>query len=175
MIFVVAILMFGFYYLPEEAPDPLAMDMMNKKRIEFADKIQNDRYCILIDYSKHIFQKRLWVFDMEQNTTVVHCHVSHALRSGIFFAEDLSNAQGSLKTPKGAFATGKTYHGKFGYSMRLYGLEDGINSNSFIRYITFHPVKNSIWSEGCFMTSEESSKKIIDLTKNGCFMYVYSQ
>jgi hypothetical protein len=29
------------------------------------------------------------------------------------------------------------------------------------------------WSWGCFATPEETNKKLIDLIKNGCLVYVY--
>ncbi len=171
--FLIAFLTFS--YLSAEKPHPKAVEMMIEKKEEFSIHISNHRYCILIDYSRHIFQKRLWVYDMDDDSVLVHCHVSHAWNSGFFYATDFSNTEGTNKSPYGAFVTGKTYTGKFGYSMRLHGLEKGINDKSYKRYITFHPLGISIWSEGCFMTSAELSRKIIDLTNDGCFMYVFRQ
>lgn len=156
-----------------QSPDKDILIEMKTKMKEYEKQIENKEYCILVDYSVPIFYKRLWVIDMENDSIMINCHVSHALKTGVFMATDFSNEEGSKKSPHGSFITGKTYYGKFGYSMKLHGLEKGINDNSFKRYITFHPIKNSIWSEGCFMTSKECAQKVIDITKNGCFMFVY--
>jgi hypothetical protein len=156
-----------------ETPDDDAIYLMEEKMKEFQLHIKNDRFVILIDYTKNIFQKRLWVYDLKNDSVLVHSEVSHSIKSGLLYAYDFSDEIGSEKTPRGAFITGNSYFGKFGYSMRLHGLEEGVNKNSLKRFITFHPNVNFFWSDGCFMTDEETSRKIIDLTKGGCFMYVY--
>jgi len=156
-----------------EKPDDNAVLLMNEKKNEYNQNIKNNKFAILIDYTKSIFQKRLWVYDLESKEVIIHSHVSHALRSGFLYPTEFSDQIGSEKTPRGAFVTGKPYNGKFGFSMRLYGLEEALNKNSLKRFITFHPRNNFFWSDGCFMTDKETATKIIDLTKNGCFMYVY--
>jgi hypothetical protein len=156
-----------------ETPSGNAIQMMNEKYNKYSQHIKNKRYAILIDYSKSIFQKRLWVYDLKNKEVIINCHVSHAFKSGFLYPTEFSNQIGSEKTPRGTFVTCKSYFGKFGYSMRLHGLEEGLNSNSLKRFITFHPGDDLFWSDGCFMTDSETSKKIIDLTKNGCLMYVY--
>lgn len=174
--FLFIIISFYLYtFAVTETPDIKAIELLNEKKFEYSDEITNQRYFILIDYSKSILQKRLWLYDTQKDTVVIHCYVSHAFYSGIIYASDFSNQHGSNKTPKGAFITGDSYNGKFGYSMRLHGLEKGINEHSYKRYITFHPCCKWFWSEGCFMTDRATSKKIIDLTKNGSFMYVYAK
>lgn len=161
-----------FVNLPQE-PDKDLLFEIEEKMAEYEEYISNKKYCILVDYTAPIFYKRLWVINLKNGNVMVNCHVSHALKTGVFMPTDFSNEEGSNKSPYGSFVTGETYYGKFGYSMRLHGLEKGINDNSFKRYITFHPIKQSIWSEGCFMTSKECAKKVIDMTKNGCFMFVH--
>jgi hypothetical protein len=54
------------------------------------------------------------------------------------------------------------------------GLDKGINNNAKSRAIIVHSTKKmkTIWSNGCFATSEDVNKKIIDLTKNGCLICV---
>ena len=74
----------------------------------------------------------------------------------------------------GCFSTAGTRFGKYGYSMVIRGLDRGVNNNVEARRIIFHSSKKmkTLWSLGCFATPEETNKKIIDLTKNGCLVCV---
>jgi len=60
--------------------------------------------------------------------------------------------------------------------MIIEGLDQGINNNARSRAIIFHPdtKMKTIWSNGCFATSEETNKTLIDLTKNGVLVCVIS-
>jgi hypothetical protein len=58
--------------------------------------------------------------------------------------------------------------------MIIDGLDHGVNNNTKSRYILFHSTAKTktIWSAGCFSTSEHINKKIIDLTKGGVLVCV---
>lgn len=131
-------------------------------------------YVIVIDYKKSILSERLYVIDVKTNEVVIKSKVSHAFNSGLFYPTDFSNVPGTNKSCYGSFFTGSTVYGKFGYSMWVHGQDRGINNNACSRAIIFHPdtKMKTIWSAGCFATSEETNKKIIDLTKNGCLVIV---
>lgn len=135
--------------------------------------LRND-YVIVIDYSKHIFQKRLFVIDIKNKKVLFSSRVSHAWSSGFFYPSSCSNENGSEKTSKGNYMTGDSYSGKFGYSMYVQGLDRGINDQAYNRAIVFHSDKKmkSRWSNGCFATPEKINKQIIDLTKNGCLVCI---
>lgn len=131
-------------------------------------------YVIVIDYTKNIFQERLYVINMKTKEIVISSQVSHAFLSGMMVPSDFSNKPGTDKSSKGNFVTRSTYYGFFGYSMIIDGLDKGVNTNAKSRQIIFHSTKkmNYLWSRGCFATSEEINKKLIDLTKNGCLVCV---
>jgi len=131
-------------------------------------------YVIFIDYTKNIKEERLYVIDMKQKKVVLKSTVSHAYNSGKLYATKFSNKIGSKKSCVGAFQTMNSYYGKWGYSMKIKGLDKGINDNSYIRAIVFHSniVQKTTWSEGCFATPETINRRLIDLIKDGCLLYV---
>ena len=131
-------------------------------------------YVVIIDYSKNILTNRLFVLDMKSKQVVLSTKVSHSFNSGVLTPSDYSNIIGSNKTSKGDYITIGTKYGKFGYSMILKGLNPGINDNAQKRTIIFHSNKKmkTLWSNGCFATSEKDNEKIINLVKNGCLICV---
>jgi hypothetical protein len=136
---------------------------------------RND-YVIVIDYNLGIFSNRLFVVDVKTKEIVICSKVSHAFNSGLIYPTDLSNTPGTNKTCVGAFQTENVKFGKFGYSMVVNGLDNGINDNAKKRAIIFHSNKlmKTSWSNGCFATDETTNKKIIDLTHDGCLVIVLS-
>jgi len=128
-------------------------------------------YVIIIDYRKNLLSNRLFVLDMKSNKVVVESRVTHALNSGKLYATDFSNTPNSKKSCVGALITQNPRIGRYGYSMVVKGLDEGINDNIKKRVIIFHPTRCP-WSEGCFATLKETNKKIIDLTHDGCLVYV---
>ena len=151
--------------------DKAVIDLAKQKQIEY--QTPNKHYVVIVDYSKPIEDVRLFVVDMDKSTVVLRSTVAHAFNSGFRYATDFSNQMDSKKSSIGAYQTLGTYFGGFGYSMRIKGLES-INNNAERRLIIFHSNKlmRTAWSYGCFATPEETNKKIIDLVKNGCLVYV---
>jgi hypothetical protein len=154
-----------------------SQEILINKAIEVQSKysIKSTKYVVLIDYSKSIFSKRLFVVDVKIKKVILISTVSHAFKSGLQYATKFSDKEGTLKSCIGAFETKSTYFGQFGYSLILKGLDKGINSNAEQRKIIFHSSKKmkTKWSWGCFATPEETNKKLINLIKNGCLVYVY--
>tara|TARA_B100000963_G_C22606797_1_gene662917 strand:+ start:61 stop:642 length:582 start_codon:yes stop_codon:yes gene_type:complete len=158
-----------------------ALECFNDNR----ELIKNKRYLVIIDYNKDIFQKRFWLYDIEKDIILMNNKVTHALKSGIFYCNETSNVIGSNKSSVGSFITGKPYYGKWGYSMKVHGL-DKENDRAYLRNIVFHsqckhkyygitlPAWLSIYSKGCFCFDEKNMNKFISLTKNGTFVYVRS-
>ncbi len=134
-------------------------------------------YVIIVDYRKNILQKRLYVIDMKTGERVIESRVSHAFKSGILYSSNYSNVVDSKKSSVGDFITlNQIQSPKCGFSMQLKGLNEGINDNTTKREIIFHSTNcmKLLWSHGCFATSEETNRKIINLTKNGCLVVVIS-
>ncbi len=92
----------------------------------------------LIDYSLPSWKPRLWIFDLRSNRLLFHELVAHGKNSGDVYATRFSNAPGSLMSSLGAYLTDSTYIGKHGLSLRLIGLEKGVNDNVAGRDIVLH-------------------------------------
>ncbi len=154
-----------------------SQEVLIKKAIQVQSKycVKNTKYVVLIDYSKSILSDRLFVVDVQNKKIVLISTVSHAFNSGLQYATKFSNMEGTLMSCIGAFETKSTYYGQFGYSLIVKGLDKGINSDAEPRKIIFHSAQKmkTKWSWGCFATPEETNKKLIDLIKNGCLVYVY--
>lgn len=138
----------------------------------------------LVDYSLSSNEKRLWVIDLKSNIILFQSLVSHGRNSGNEFADNFSNNPESYKSSLGFFVTGETYYGKHGYSLRLDGLEKGVNSNARARAIVVHGadyvseqfVKQNGRlgrSLGCLALKQGLTKEVIDVIKDKSCLFVY--
>ena len=163
--------------------DKTIVDLAKQKQVLY--NTPNKHYVVIIDYTKSIDDVRLFLVDIERSTIMLRSTVSHARNSGLIFATNYSNERDTKKSSPGAYQTKGTYFGDYGYSMVLKGLES-FNNNAEKRYIVFHStgfssdgkivdinrIMHSKYSWGCFATSEDINKKIIDMVKNGSLVYV---
>lgn len=92
----------------------------------------------VIDYSLPSTEKRLWVLDLSRGAVLFHEWVAHGMGSGERMATAFSNRQGSNQTSLGTFLTGDTYQGRNGLSLRLRGLDPGVNDQAEARAIVVH-------------------------------------
>ena len=129
-------------------------------------------------------KQRLWVIDLKNNIILFQSLVAHGRNSGNEFAGKFSNNPQSYQSSLGFYATGETYYGKHGYSLRLDGLEKEINNNARKRAIVIHGAdyvsENFIKqngrlgrSLGCPSLPMNISKEIIDTIKNKSGLFVY--
>lgn len=153
------------------------------KRLKAEGKIKKD-ILTLIDFSKSSTSKRLWIIDMSTNTVLYNTLVAHGKNSGDDFATDFSNAASSNKSSLGFYATGEIYQGKHGASMRLDGLEKGINDNARNRAVVMHAAdyvsesfikahKRLGRSQGCPALPNTINKEVINLIKNKSCLFIY--
>jgi hypothetical protein len=138
----------------------------------------------LIDFSLSSNTKRLWVIDLTTNTILYNSLVAHGRNTGDEFANSFSNAAESFKSSLGFYATGESYKGKHGQSLRLDGLEKGVNSNARNRAVVIHGanyvsdafIKNNSRlgrSLGCPAIPEELTKEIINTIKDKSCLFIY--
>lgn len=92
----------------------------------------------LIDFSLSANTKRLWVIDLDSKTILYHSLVAHGRNTGEEYANSFSNAAESYKSSLGFYVTGEIYNGKHGKSLKLDGLEKGINDNARNRAVVIH-------------------------------------
>jgi hypothetical protein len=138
----------------------------------------------LIDFSLSSNVKRLWVIDLSTNTIIMNSLVAHGRNTGDEFANSFSNSAESFKSSLGFYVTGEIYNGKHGKSLKLDGLEKGINDNARTRGIVMHAadyVSNFFIkahnrlgrSQGCPALPAEFTSKIINKIKGKSCLYIY--
>ncbi len=170
--------------------------------------IKKQRYITINDLNKRSDNARMYVLDTQTGDVKAYysAHGSGGKNgtgaNNPYEAEYYSNKNGSLATPRGFFIAGSTYYGKYGYSMRMHGLQEGINDNSFSRAVVMHgfegmntavasshddpPTKNLkvpgnvATSWGCTMLAPERAREAIDTLKDssgggGSLYYNYTQ
>ncbi|WP_411274820.1 murein L,D-transpeptidase catalytic domain family protein [Daejeonella sp.] len=92
----------------------------------------------VVDLSLPSTQKRLWVIDLTANKILFNTLVAHGRGSGEKMAETFSNTPSSNQSSVGFFTTAEVYTGKHGRSLRLDGLDAGLNHNARGRAIVIH-------------------------------------
>lgn len=138
----------------------------------------------VIDYTRPSTERRLWVLDLARGRVLFHELVAHGKNSGENLTRFFSNAHGSLKTSLGLFVTDTPYVGRNGYSLRLRGLDRGVNDNALDRAIVMHGasyVSAAIAAKlgrlgrswGCPAVSAEVARDIIDTIKGGSAIFAY--
>lgn len=146
-------------------------------------KIQKDILTI-IDFTLSSTEKRMWVIDMATHKVLYHTLVAHGRNTGEEFAKQFSNKEESYQSSLGFYATAETYIGKHGFSLRLDGLEKGINDKARDRAIVIHGadyvsekfVKQTGRlgrSQGCPALPVELTKEIINVIKDNSCLFIY--
>ncbi|WPR71722.1 murein L,D-transpeptidase catalytic domain family protein [Flavobacterium sp. NG2] len=138
----------------------------------------------VIDFSLSSNTQRLWVIDLDTNTILYNSLVAHGRNSGDEFATSFSNSPESFKSSVGFFATAEIYRGKHGMSLRLDGLEKGLNHNARERAVVIHGanyVSNTFIrnnkrlgrSLGCPALPVELTNEIIQTIKDKSCLFIY--
>ena len=136
----------------------------------------------VIDFSLPSSERRLWIFDLQRKRLLLEDFVAHGQKSGDNHATRFSNILGSHQSSIGLFRTAESYHGKHGYSLRMDGLEPGVNDLARERAIVIHPADyvNPAWiatqgrigrSQGCPAVRPEVARMVVDSLKGGQFMF----
>ena len=138
----------------------------------------------VIDFSQSSRNKRLYVIDVESKEIVMNTFVAHGRNSGKEFASTFSNSMSSLKSSLGFYLTRGTYYGEHGLSLRIDGVEKGINNNAEKRglvvhgaeylgdgYLNGNPFSGRSW--GCPAVPAQFSGQIINTIKDGSVMFIY--
>lgn len=173
---ILAALALVFVLKPNE-PDRGLLEAFENKVNQFRKQPSSSHF-ILIDYRKPVFMRRLWVLDQNKEV-VLNVHVGHAFKSGLLWAKDFSNEEGSETSCAGLFVTSNSYtsnygRGEYAVGMRIKGLEKGVNDHALKRNIVFHS-NYAPWSQGCFTTLPWINKKIVELTQGGSLTYVHGE
>jgi len=142
------------------------------------------RTLTIIDYSLPSTERRLWVLDLAHGKVLFRELVAHGRETGENLARAFSNEPGSYRSSLGVFVTGATYVGKHGLSLRLHGLEPGINDRAEERAIVMHAadyVSEDLAlkqgrigrSQGCPAVRPAVARKLIDTIRDGTLVFAY--
>ena len=139
----------------------------------------------LVDFDLPSTEKRLWIIDMESKTLRHASLVAHGRNSGDLLATNFSNKPDSYMSSLGFYLTGEKYIGKHGVSLRLDGLEKGINDKARARAIVIHSADYATEafiqrygrlgrSLGCPALPHEDFETVIELIQDKSCLYIHA-
>lgn len=139
----------------------------------------------IIDFTKPACDKRFYVIDLVNRKLLYMTLVAHGKNSGEQYCTRVSNKPKSLQSSPGFFLTAETYSGRHGYSLRLDGMEPGLNDLARARAIVIHGAEYVAQhyvddvgyigrSFGCPALPLELNQKIIDRIKGGSCLYIHT-
>lgn len=163
-----------------------------KRALEAYEKhkytLTNHTTMAYIDMRLHSSKPRLFLYDLTTDRTVGQYHVAHGVGScsdnDKGYADKFSNLPNSHKSSLGGYTTGAVYVGKHGKSLRLHGLDQGVNHLAFKRAIVIHAADyvtckfiktngRAGCSWGCPAICPCVRDKIIGLLQGGAFLYIH--
>lgn len=147
-------------------------------------KLNNSSVLAIADFSQPSSNKRLYILDLKEYKILFQTLVAHGRNSGKELATSFSNSSSSYKSSPGFYVTGETYTGKHGYSLKLNGVEKGINDNAYNRAIVVHGadyvderyVSSQGYigrSQGCPAVPEKDAQPIINTIKDNTCFFIY--
>ena len=182
--------------IPTDLYDSIDLGKMGLKR-EIFDKafqgwirLQKEGYLskpellTIADMSQSSCSKRLYIIDMAKRAILMNTYVAHGRNSGEEFAKKFSNTAESYMTSLGFYVTGDIYNGSHGVSMKLKGVEKGINDIAESRKIVLHGadyVSESFIKQhgrlgrsyGCPAVPQDECKQIVNLIQGGSGLFIY--
>lgn len=138
----------------------------------------------ICDFSQSSKNKRLYILDIEQGTVLINTYVAHGKNSGSEFPRYFSNTPRSNKSSLGFYITKNTYYGSYGLSLKIAGVEKGINDKAYYRNIVIHGSdyvggkfmeRNNYngRSFGCPAIPRKLSGEVINTIKEGSCLFIY--
>jgi len=153
-------------------------------RWPFISSMVTNPLVTVIDLSLPSTVPRLWTFNPHTGALLFHSLVAHGRQSGENLAVQFSNQPQSHQSSLGFYLTGQAYTGAHGLSLRLIGLETGINDKAFERAIVVHGadyVSEEFIakygrlgrSHGCPALPNDIVKEFIHAAAEGSLLFVY--
>jgi hypothetical protein len=164
--------------------ETFAKAMTGYLNLRQAGKLAEDKQTLtVVDFDLPSTEKRLWVLDLAKNEILFHTLVAHGHNSGENEATSFSNTNESNMSSLGFYATGSEYEGKHGHSLRLEGMDEGVNSNAAARSIVMHGadyVSEDFIKQngrlgrslGCPALPMDQYSQIIDVVTGGTCLYL---
>lgn len=138
----------------------------------------------VIDYTRPSTEKRMWVYDLRSHALLFDEWVAHGRGSGKSMATVFSNEPDSNMSSLGLFKTAEAYDGHNGYSLRLDGLDAGVNDHARSRAIVIHGAAyvNPVMAKsqgylgrslGCPAVRPQVAHALIDAVKGSGLLFAY--
>jgi hypothetical protein len=154
------------------------------QKLKEQGKVKHNKLTI-VDFSKPSTQKRLYVIDLEGQKLLFNTLVAHGRNTGTLMATNFSNTNSSNQSSLGFYVTAEKYIGKHGLSMRMDGMEAGLNNNARERAIVMHAAdyvsENFAKSMGfigrswgCPAVNPKENKPIVETIANGSVLFIYN-
>ena len=139
----------------------------------------------IIDFGRPSDHDRLWLVDLDQGAVRARWMVAHGRASGgpdPLDAVRFSNRRHSNQSSLGLFAGAEVYWGRHGRSLRLDGLEPGLNDRARERAIVVHgavyarPEHVADWgylgrSFGCPAIDDREAPALVDALRDGGLLF----
>jgi hypothetical protein len=152
--------------------------------LKITGKVSNEKSIISIaDFDQLSSTKRLWIIDLDKHALLLNTWVAHGLYSGDDRATHFSNTNESNQSSVGFFVTGEVYNGKHGRSLKLDGMDDGINDHARARSIVIHGASyvsqgtiNTLGrlgrSQGCPAVPQELANDVINTIEGKTILFI---
>ncbi|MBS2210121.1 murein L,D-transpeptidase catalytic domain family protein [Carboxylicivirga mesophila] len=162
-----------------------AFEMAYNGWLKLKDSVHFEKNIItLVDFSQPSTHKRFFLIDIDSKSVIYQNYVAHGKNSGMLNAEKFSNIANSNQSSLGFYKTGETYYGKHGLSLKLDGLEKGINDKARERHIVIHKADYAEESFikkygrlgrsfGCPAIPSANYQFVIDNIKEGTMLFIY--
>lgn len=148
-------------------------------------RVLNDSIITIVDFDQPSVNKRMYILDLKNYKLLFNTWAAHGRRSGTLMATSFSNTLSSNKSSLGFYLTDEPYYGGNGYSLKLKGLEQGVNDRAMQRAIVLHGapyVSQSSIDElgylgrsfGCPAVPVELTDAIIETIKEGSVLFIYN-
>ncbi|MFT6069227.1 MAG: hypothetical protein ACJAT2_000296 [Bacteriovoracaceae bacterium] len=142
-------------------------------------KIPDKNILGIVDFKIPSTEKRFFIFQIGVNAKMLREEwTTHGTGSGPPNgpAETFSNIPESHQSSRGFYKTSETYHGKYGYSLRMDGLENGVNHKVRPRAVVIHGARyigpgQGGRSWGCIAVAMNRKDPVINLIKGGILIY----
>lgn len=169
---------------PNADPEVLALAVQAQRCAVGSGAVEPVQRLAVIDYSRPSTEPRLWVFALADARLLYVEYVAHGKNSGANLATEFSNVEGSLQSSLGLFSTAETYIGGHGYSLRMDGLEPGVNDHARERLLVIHGADYVDPAQalrqgrlgrsfGCPAVRSGIAREVIDSLKGGQLLFAY--
>ncbi len=146
----------------------------------------NKNTLTVVDFTLPSYAERMWVLNLKEDKVLMKLYTTQGKGSGLVYATRFSNKVGTDESSLGLFVTSNEYYGHHGNSLRLDGLEKGINNNARRRTVVVH----SAWyatpqfiqryhragrSLGCFAVAPAVKDELLNTIKGGSAFFAYAK